>query len=93
MKRSPSTLRRILVEFAVLVVLHEVALRALASARLMEHLLSPGRSSTWALVATMMFLLLRMFLLVLGPGWLLTRVWLWATRRAPGQARGPGGTA
>jgi hypothetical protein len=30
------------------------------------------------------FLLLRMFLLVLGPGWLLARLWLRATRIKPG---------
>ncbi len=78
--RPPPTVRRILVEAAVLVLLHEVAIRLLAHARLMEHLLSPGSQSRWAVLATVMFLLLRMFLLVLAPGWVLARLWLRATR-------------
>ncbi len=80
MKRPPPTIRRILVEAAILGLLHEAAIRLLAHARLMEHLLSPGSQSLWAVVATAMFLLLRMFLLVLAPGWVLARLWLRATR-------------
>ena len=79
-KRLPPTVRRILAEAAVLVLLHGIALRLLAQARLMEHLLSPGSQSRWAVVATVMFLLLRMFVLVLAPGWVLARLWLRATR-------------
>jgi hypothetical protein len=83
MKRPPPSVRRILIDFAALVLIHAVALRLLAYARLMEHLLSPGAGSRWALTATVMFLLLRMFLLVLAPGWLLARLWLRVTWRGP----------
>jgi hypothetical protein len=84
MKRPPPTFRRILAEAVVLMLLHEVAIRLLARWRLMEHLLSPGSQSRWAINATVMFLLLRMFLLVLAPGWVLARLWLRATRNRTG---------
>lgn len=78
--RRPPTLRRVVLEFLAVVLLHEISLHLLARTRLMEHLLSPGSDSRWAILATVMFLLIRMFLLALGPGWLLARIWLWATR-------------
>jgi hypothetical protein len=86
MKRPPPpTLRRIVLEFLALVTLHFVLLHLLARARLLEHLLAPGPSSRLALAATAFFLLLRLFLLVFGTGWLLARLWLWFSR-PPGAA-------
>lgn len=79
MKRPPPTLRRVLIEAAVLVAVHFVLLQILARVNLLEHLLAPGADSRFALVITAVFLLLRFFLLVCAPGWLLVRLWLWAT--------------
>ena len=78
-RRSPS-LRRILVEAVSLVAVHFALLLLLARVNLLEHLLAPGAGSRFALAVTAVFLLLRLFLLVLAPGWLLARIWLWATR-------------
>jgi hypothetical protein len=82
MKRRspPPTLRRILVEFGVLAVLHFTLLCLLSRMRVMEHLLAPGPGSRVALALTAAFLLLRFFLLVLAPGWLLARLWLLFSR-------------
>ena len=80
MKRRPPTLRRILVEAAVLVAVHFVLLQILARVNLLEHLLAPGADSRLALGVTAAFLLLRVFLFVFAPGWLLARLWLWTTR-------------
>lgn len=89
LRRPPPTLRRILLEFAAVALLHLALLHVLARVRLLEHLLAPGPGSALALAATTMFLLLRMFLLLFGPGWLLARLWLWFTRpeAAPAPAR------
>ena len=87
MKRRPSpTFRRILVEFAALVAVHFVLLQVLARSHVLEHLLAPGPGSRIALAATAMFLLLRLFLLVFAPGWLLARLWLLTTRPLPEKA-------
>ena len=51
----------------------------LARARLLEHLLAPGGGSLVALAVTVAFLLLRVGVIVLLPGWFLARIWLWAT--------------
>jgi len=80
MKRRPSTLRRILLEAAALVAVHYALLQMLARVNLLEHLLAPGADSRFALGVTAAFLLLRVFLLVFASGWLLARLWLWATR-------------
>lgn len=80
MKRRAPTLRRILLEAAVLVVVHFVFLQGLARVNLLEHLLAPGADSRLALGVTATFLLLRVFLLVFAPGWLLARLWFWVTR-------------
>lgn len=80
MKRPLPSLRRILVEIAVLVVAHFVLLQVLARVNLLEHLLAPGAGSRGALAITVVFLLLRGFLLVFAPGWVAVRLWLWATR-------------
>ena len=79
MKRRPPTLRRILIESSALVAVHYALLQILARVNLLEHLLAPGANSRFALFVTAAFLLLRVFVLVLTPGWLLARLWLWAT--------------
>lgn len=89
MKRRPPTLRRILLEGAALVAGHFVLLQILARVNLLEHLLAPGADSRFALGVTAAFLLLRVFLFVFAPGWLLARLWLWATR--PGIAESDAG--
>lgn len=76
-------LRRIVIEFVALCALHFVLLQILARAHVLEHLLAPGPGSRLALAITAAFLLLRLFLLVFAPGWLLARVWLWMTRPTP----------
>jgi len=80
MKRRSPTLRRILIEAAALVAVHLVLLQILARVNLLEHLLAPGADSRLALGVTAVFLLLRVFLFVFAPGWLLVRLWLWGTR-------------
>lgn len=80
MKHRAPSLRRILIEAAVLVAVHFVLLQILARVNLLEHLLAPGADSRVALGVTAVFLLLRVFLFVFAPGWLLARLWLWATR-------------
>lgn len=82
MKRRPPSLRRILIEAVVLVVVHAVLLHVLARVHLLEHLLAPGAGSLVALPVTAVFLLLRLFLLVFAPGWVIARLWLWATQPA-----------
>lgn len=79
---TPPTLERILIETAVLLALHFALVFALARVRLLEHLLSPGPESGAALVVTAMFLVLRIFVIVLLPGWLIMRIWLFASRPA-----------
>jgi hypothetical protein len=79
MKTHPS-LHRIFIEATGLIILHIVLLHVLAKARLLEHLLAPGSHSFWPIVATASFLLLRTFLYVIGPGWLVCRVWFWFAR-------------
>lgn len=76
----PVTWRRIVGEAAVLGGLHVAAAQGLARANVLEHLLSPGAGSRVALGVTAVFLLLRGFTLVLAPGWVLARLWLWWTR-------------
>ncbi len=80
MSRRPPTLRRILLEAAALVAVYYALLQILARMNLLEHLLAPGAGSRFALAVTAAFLLLRVFLFVFAPGWLLARFWLWATR-------------
>ena len=89
MKRRPPTLRRILIEAAALVAAHFVLLQILARVNLLEHLLAPGADSRFALGVTAAFLLLRVFLFVLAPGWLLARLWLWAARTGMPASAGP----
>jgi hypothetical protein len=74
------TLRRIIIELMLLVLLHFFAVQALARVRLLEHLLSPGPESRFAIGVTVAFLLLRGVLLLLAPGWFAARIWLWWTR-------------
>ena len=98
-RRPPPTLRRILIEFAAIAALHLVLLHILARAHVLEHLLAPGPGSRLALALTATFFLLRLFLLLFGPGWLLARLWLWTTRssdpviRPAGSPEGPAPSA
>jgi hypothetical protein len=82
--KKPTTLIRILVDAAVLVVVHIVLLHVLANMRLLEHLLAPGSQSYWAIAVTIVFLLLRTLLYVVGPSWFVCRLWLWFTRTNAG---------
>ena len=79
MKRPPPSLRCIVIETCVLVGLQIALTHLLARARLLEHLLAPGGGSRVALGVTVSFLLLRVGVIVLLPGWFLARIWLWAT--------------
>jgi hypothetical protein len=79
-RRAPPSLRRILVEAAVLFGLHVLLLQLLARVNVLEHLLSPGRDAMLALAVTAFFLLLRFFVVVFGLGWVAARLWLHATR-------------
>jgi H+/Cl- antiporter ClcA len=63
-----------------LIILHFLLLHLLANARLLEHLLAPGSHSYWALAATVTFLLFRILLYVVGPGWFICRLWLRYTK-------------
>lgn len=80
MRRSPPSLKRILVEAAILVLGHWILLETLSRLNVVEHLLAPGAGSRGALVVTTIFLLTRFVLLIIAPGWLLVRLWLWANR-------------
>ena len=80
MKHSPLSFRGAILGAFVLVVLQFTLAHLLAHARLLEHLLSPGSGSNAALAVTGAFLLLRVGVLVLLPGWVLAQLWLWATR-------------
>lgn len=75
-RRPPPTVRRILAEAGALVAIHFLLLHALARANVLHHLLSPGPDAMVALAITASFLLLRIFLLVFGLGWLAARLWL-----------------
>jgi hypothetical protein len=79
-RRPPVTLKRIVLEFAAVVVLQFILSHALAQVSLLDHLLSPGSNSNIALGVTTAFLLLRMFVLLFAPGWFLARLWLWWSR-------------
>ena len=79
MKKSMPLLR-IFVRAVTLVALHVVLLNVLAKVRLLEHLLAPGSQSYWAIAVTVAFLLLRTFLYIVGPGWLVCCIWLWYSK-------------
>lgn len=79
MKRSLPNLCRTIFGAFVLIVLQFTLAHLLARARLLEHLLSPESGSFGALAVITAFLLLRIGVLVLLPGWVLARLWLWAT--------------
>ncbi len=76
MRRRPPSLRRILFDFAVLIVVHLVLVQILGRVHLLEHMLSPGPGSALALAVTVFFLVVRTILLLLAPGLFLARVWL-----------------
>lgn len=84
MKKRPSPgILRIFVEFIAVILLQLALAYGLMHLRLLDHLLSPGKDSGGALGVITAFLLLRMFVLLFAPGWLLARLWLWRTHRNP----------
>lgn len=82
-KRQPPGIVRIIVELAAVILLQFTLAHVLMHARLLDHLLAPGKDSGAALGVTTAFLLLRMFVLLFAPGWFLARLWLWRTRPTP----------
>ncbi len=67
--------RRVLVDAAVLFALYFVGLWAMAHFRVMEVLLSPGGDShAIRCMGAVAFLMLRTFVIVLAPGWILARL-------------------
>ena len=94
MRRRRPRLRRILLEFAVLVALHFTLLQYFGREGGLNVVFAPGTGAFPVLAAAMCFLLLRGFLLVFGPVWLAVRLWLCVThpeykrgRRAPERLR------
>lgn len=87
--RKPPTLVRILVEGAAVVLLHAGAHWGMVESQLLERVLSPTGDSALHVSAAACFLLLRLFVLLLLPGWVLARAWLLATS-ARGRETTPG---
>ena len=83
--RPPVILKQIILEFAAVVVLQFILSHGLAQVSLLDHLLSPGSNSHIGMGVTTAFLLLRIFVLVLAPGWFFARLWLWMSRPCAGQ--------
>ncbi len=79
--RLPTTLRRIILELLVVILLQFALSHVLTHVRLLDHLLSPGSESNIALGVTTAFLLLRMFVMLFAPGWFIARLWLWWSRQ------------
>ena len=78
--RKPASLKRIAAEFLAIVLLHTVMAEVLVRVHLVEHMLSPGRDSYYAICVAAFFMMIRGIVIVLGSGWLLARLWLYATR-------------
>ena len=85
MNLKSSELKRIVIQFALLVEPEWALAELLSRYQLLEHILSPGKESAFALVVAVSFMALRIFLLLFGVGWFLARLWLWASR--PSSAR------
>lgn len=77
------TLTGIFSRFVVVIVIQYIALRIVAHAKLMEHLLAPGAGSFWPLAASLSFLTLRLVTFVFGPSWLIWKLWNYAMRHTP----------
>lgn len=77
MKRHHIRFVRIAGGALALVGTHFIATQLLARVHLLEHLLAPGPESFGALVITGAFLILRILVLLLLPGWVAARVFLW----------------
>ena len=82
MKPRVLSLRKPITTAVVLIVLELALSHLLARARLLEHLLAPGPGSTVALAVTAVFLLLRIVVILLLPGWLAAQLWLWLSERS-----------
>lgn len=59
---------RNLIGLLLLVALHLVGLHMMAEWRIMEAVLAPNRNATFALMAAVLFLLIRITLFAIGPG-------------------------
>lgn len=80
---------RIFGEFGSLAALEVAGLYAMSHWRVMETLLAPGPHSVKPYLAlAICFVMLRFFLLLVAPGWLLARLYL--ARTAPIQGAGAG---
>lgn len=88
MKKRP--LVRLAVEVALLLALYAGAFEVMARARVVERLLAPGSGQGPWVGLAVCFLLLRFFVVLALPGWVLARVFL-ALTAAPAQgAQAPG---
>jgi hypothetical protein len=81
MKQRTRSLWKPILAAVALIVLEIVLSHLLARAGLLEHLLAPVPGSMVALAATALFLLLRIVVICLLPGWLAVKLWLWSTKR------------
>jgi hypothetical protein len=81
MKQRILSLTKPIVTATVLIILEIAFSHLLARARLLEHLLAPGPGSTLALAATVVFLLLRIVVILVLPGWSIAQLWLWLIER------------
>lgn len=78
--RKPVSLKRIAVEFFAIVLLHTVMAEVLVRVHLVEHMLSPGQDSYYAICAAAFFMMVRGIVIVFSLGWLFARLWFYATR-------------
>lgn len=73
----PTRPRRILIGLAALAVLQFALAELFARTRLLDQPPSSGVGAKLVLAALGLFLVLRVFLLVFGAGWLAARLWFW----------------
>ncbi len=81
--RAAPRLGRIVLELAAVYTLHFLAGQVLVRIALLEQVLSPGPGGRLALAVALGFFALRLFVLLVAPGWFLARIWLLLTREPP----------